>query len=61
MTRPHPDTTAVRDAVVLGGPELVLAIDQDCPACSFPERTLTVATGLFGCTRCVYVSKERCA
>jgi len=47
-------------ATVITDPDgLVLAIDGDCPACGWPERTFTVATGLFGCTRCPYTSPER--
>lgn len=46
-------------AVVADPAGLVLAIDADCPACGWPERTFTAATGLYGCTRCTHTSPDR--
>lgn len=37
----------------------LLAIDADCPGCGWAERNLNPATGVFGCSKCTYVSKER--
>ncbi|MEU9686153.1 hypothetical protein [Amycolatopsis japonica] len=57
---PRIDTNDVdQDLGVVDDPAgLVLAIDAVCPACGGPERTFTVATGLYGCTRCAHTSPE---
>jgi transposase len=41
------------------GHPLLIAIDADCPGCSWPERHLTPSTGVFGCSKCTYTSTER--
>lgn len=37
----------------------VLAIDTECPACYWPERTYDIAARIFGCPRCTHTSDER--
>ncbi|MBB5852509.1 hypothetical protein ACFQ05_04410 [Amycolatopsis umgeniensis] len=54
------NNTTTNCVIVVADPAgLVLAIDTDCPGCGHWERTLTAATGLYGCTRCAHTSFER--
>ncbi|MFF4595289.1 hypothetical protein [Amycolatopsis sp. NPDC001319] len=52
-TTRHPRDKAKKPA------EVVLCIDADCPACGWPERTLTLPQAIFGCPQCTYTSIER--
>lgn len=42
---------------VAGG--VLLAIDADCPACGWAERSFEPMRGVFGCPKCAYESEER--
>ncbi|PFG56939.1 hypothetical protein ATK36_0475 [Amycolatopsis sulphurea] len=54
------DTTGDHPAGSRGtGAEVVLCIDADCPGCGWPERTLTLPRGVFGCPKCTHTSTDR--
>lgn len=38
---------------------ILLAIDEDCPGCGWPERRFDTSTGLYGCAKCSHVGQTR--
>lgn len=41
------------------GTELRICIDEDCPACQWPERWFSPERKKFGCPKCPYESQQR--
>lgn len=46
-------------AAIASAEAVVIAVDADCPACRWPERTYSTETRTFGCIKCTYTSDER--